>query len=91
MKITAIETIRIEERPNLLWVQVHTDEGLIGLGETFFMSKTVEAYIHEYIAPRVIGRDPLQIDLLANELVGYLGFRSTGAEVRGNSTFDITL
>lgn len=89
MKITAIETIRIEERPNLLWVQVHTDEGLIGLGETFFMSKTVEAYIHEYIAPRVIGRDPLQIDLLANELVGYLGFRSTGAEVRGNSAFDI--
>lgn len=91
MKITAIETIRIEERPNLLWVQVHTDEGLIGLGETFFMSKTVEAYIHEYIAPRVIGRDPLQIDLLANELVGYLGFRSTGAEVRGNSAFDIAL
>ncbi|PWL16526.1 dehydratase [Falsochrobactrum shanghaiense] len=91
MKITAIETVRIEERPNLLWVQVHTDEGLVGLGETFFMSKTVEAYIHEYIAPRVIGRDPLQIDLLANELVGYLGFRSSGAEVRGNSAFDIAL
>ncbi|MBV2143383.1 mandelate racemase/muconate lactonizing enzyme family protein [Falsochrobactrum sp. TDYN1] len=91
MKITAIETIRIDERPNLLWVQVHTDEGLVGLGETFFMSKTVEAYIHEYIAPRVIGRDPLQIDLLANELTGYLGFRSTGAEVRGNSAFDIAL
>ena len=91
MKITKLETIRIEERPNLLWVQVHTDEGLVGLGETFFIAETVETYIHEYVAPRVMGRDPLQIDLLANELNGYLGFRSSGAEVRGNSAFDIAL
>jgi hypothetical protein len=55
------------------------------------MSETVEAYVHEYVAPRVLGRDPLQIDLLASDLVGYLGFRSTGAEVRGNSAFDIAL
>ena len=91
MKITGIETIRITERPNLLWVRVHTDEGLIGLGETFFMAETVEAYIHEFVAPRMIGRDPLQIDLIASDLTGYLGFRSTGAEVRGNSAFDIAL
>ncbi len=91
MKITAIETIRLKERPNLLWLQVYTDEGLVGLGETFFGAQTVEAYVHEYIAHRVIGRNPLQIDLLASELIGYLGFRSTGAEVRGNSAFDIAL
>ena len=91
MKITKLETIRIEDRPNILWVLVHTNEGLSGLGETFLITETVETYIHEYIAPRVIGRDPLQIDLLANELVGYLGFRSSGAEVRGNSAFDIAL
>ena len=91
MKITALETIRIAERPNLLWLQVHTDEGLVGLGETFFGAATVEAHVHEYIAPRVIGRDPLEIDLLAADLVGYVGFRSSGAEVRGNSAFDIAL
>lgn len=91
MKITRLETVRIKERPNLLWVLVHTDEGLVGLGETFFMAETVEAYIHEYLAPRVSGRDPLQIDLLAADLTGYLGFRSTGAEMRGNSAFDIAL
>jgi L-alanine-DL-glutamate epimerase-like enolase superfamily enzyme len=91
MKITKLETLRIEERPNLLWLLVHTDEGLTGLGETFFMARTVEAYIHEYVAPRVIGCDPMQIDRLAADLVGYLGFRSTGAEVRGNSAFDIAL
>ena len=91
MKITGIETIRIEERPNLIWLHVNTNEGLTGLGETFFMSETVEAYLHEYVAPRVIGRDPLQIDLLAQDLTGYLGFRSTGVEMRGNSAFDIAL
>ena len=91
MKITKLETVRIAERPNILWLLVHTDEGLTGLGETFFGAETVETHVHEYIAPRVIGRDPLQIDLLASDLVGYLGFRSSGAEVRGNSAFDIAL
>ncbi len=91
MKITALETIRIAERPNLIWVQVHTDQGLIGLGETFFGAGTVEAHVHDYIAPRVIGRDPLEIDRLSADLVGYLGLRSSGAEVRGNSAFDIAL
>lgn len=91
MKITRLETLRVAERPNLLWLLVHTDEGLTGLGETFFGAETVETYIHEYVAPRVIGRNPLQIDLLAADLVGYLGFRSSGAEVRGNSAFDIAL
>jgi galactonate dehydratase len=91
MKISAIETVRIAERPNLLWVEVRTDEGITGLGETFYLSRTVEEYLHEYVAPRVIGRDPLAIDLLSADLVGYLGFRSTGAEVRGNSAFDIAL
>lgn len=51
MKITALETIRIAERPNLIWVQVHTDQGLIGLGETFFGASTVEAHVHAY-APK---------------------------------------
>ena len=91
MKITALETIRITERPNLIWLQVHTDQGLVGLGETFFGASTVEAHVHDYIAPRVIGRDPLEIDKLSADLVGYLGFRSSGAEVRGNSAFDIAL
>ena len=91
MNITKLETLRIRERPNLLWIQVYTNEGIVGLGETFFGAETVEAYIHEFVAPRVIGRDPLQIDLLSSDLVGYLGFRSSGAEVRGNSAFDIAL
>ncbi len=91
MKIEALETIRLAEFKNLLWLRVHASDGLIGLGETFFMPKTVEAYVHEALAPKVLGRDPLQIDLLAKETAGYLGFRSTGAEARGNSALDIAL
>lgn len=91
MKIVKLETIRIEDRPNLLWIQVHTDEGLVGLGETFFGAQAVEAYIHETVAPIVVGRNPLEIDKLSADLVGYLGYRSTGVEMRGNSAFDIAL
>ena len=91
MKITKLETIRVAERPNLLWLHVHTDEGNTGLGETFFGAGAVEAYIHETLAPLVIGEDPLRIEYLARKVEGYLGWRSTGAEARGNSAFDIAL
>jgi L-alanine-DL-glutamate epimerase-like enolase superfamily enzyme len=91
MKVTALETVHTAELPNLLWVQLHTDEGLVGLGETFFGVRTVEAYLHEYVAPRLIGQDPSRIDAISRDLVGYLGFRSTGAETRGNSAVDIAL
>src|SRR5688500_791383 len=36
LRITEVETIKLGEFPNLLYVRIHTDEGLIGLGETFF-------------------------------------------------------
>ena len=91
MKITGIETLRIEAFANLLWVRVETDQGLHGLGETFFMPQTVEAYLHEVVAPKLLGRDPLAIDRIAKDLTGYLGFRATGAEMRGNSAIDIAL
>ncbi|MCF8483740.1 MAG: mandelate racemase/muconate lactonizing enzyme family protein [Rhodobacteraceae bacterium] len=91
MKITALETIRIAERANILWVLVHTDEGITGLGETFYGARTVEAHIHETLAPLMIGEDPRRIEYLAARAEGYLGWRSSGAETRGNSAFDIAL
>jgi galactonate dehydratase len=91
VKITAIETLRVAEHPNLLWVHVHTDEGLTGLGETFYGAAAVEAHIHEIAAPLLIGADPLAIDKISKKLAGYLGFRSTGAEARAASAIDIAL
>jgi L-alanine-DL-glutamate epimerase-like enolase superfamily enzyme len=91
VKVQKIETIRIAEHANICWVRVHTDAGIAGLGETFFGAQAVEAYIHETVAPLLLGRDPLQIDGIARALTGYLGFASTGVEMRGNSAIDIAL
>ena len=91
MKITKIETIRIGEHPNICWVQVHTDAGLVGLGETFFGARAVESYVHETAAALLLGQDPLAIDKISKALTGYLGFASSGAEMRGNSAIDIAL
>lgn len=91
LKIGGIETVRIDEHPNLCWVLVHTEDGLVGLGETFFGAKAVEAYIHETAAPLLLGQDALQIDRISKALTGYLGFASTGVEMRGNSAIDIAL
>ena len=34
-KIQALHTVRIAERPNLIWLELETDDGLTGLGESF--------------------------------------------------------
>ena len=92
MKITRIETLRLDEFPNILWVEVHTDAGLVGLGETFFGARAVEAAMHETVAPQVLGQDALAIERHSRRLLqNYVGFNSTGAEVRAASAFDIAL
>jgi len=91
MKITALETLRLGEFPNILWVRLHTDEGLVGLGETFMGAQAVEAYLHEWAAPRLLGTDPLAIEARNRDLTGYLGWRGSGVETRGNSAVDIAL
>lgn len=91
MKVTSLETVRLDSFPNILWVLVHTDEGLVGLGETFYGSHAAESHIHQTIAPYLIGKDPRAIERHQAHLVGYLGFCGSGAEVRGRSAIDIAL
>jgi galactonate dehydratase len=91
MKITAVETLRLGEHANLLWVRVHTDEGLVGLGETWFGAAAVEADIHERIAALVLGEDPSRIEHLNRRMRPYVGFCGTGAEMRALSALDVAL
>jgi galactonate dehydratase len=91
MLVTAIETIRTAEFPNLLWVQVHTDEGLVGLGETCKGPGAAEGHIHGMIAPYLLGKDPRAIEAHQAHLAGYVGFVGTSAEMRGRSAVDIAL
>jgi galactonate dehydratase len=91
-KVQCVRTIRIAERPNLIWVEIETDEGLIGLGESFRGVQAVEAVIHEQIAPWLIGRDSRRIEAVSRYLMTpYLGFQSTGAEMRAASAIDLAL
>jgi hypothetical protein len=82
MKITGIETLRLEEFPNLLWVQVHTDQGLVGLGESFYGPDSAEGHIHSIIAAYLLGQDPLLIDRHHANLIGYVGFNGSSAGLR---------
>ena len=99
MKITAVETLKIRQDLRVhagaigwLWVRVHTDEGLIGLGETYPHPASEQAVIHERLAPLLIGRDPLALESVWSDLfleVAYSGW--AGAEMRGISAIDIAL
>src|SRR6266516_3847833 len=92
LKITSIETLRTAEFANVLWVRVHTDTGIVGLGETFYGAGAVEAHIHDTLASRLIGRNPLHIEALSKEMVNLpMAQSSTGAEYRAASAVDIAL
>jgi L-alanine-DL-glutamate epimerase-like enolase superfamily enzyme len=52
----------------------------------------VAAYIHSDIAPQLIGQNPLEIDRISKLLLEpYVGFRSSGVEIRAASAIDIAL
>jgi L-alanine-DL-glutamate epimerase-like enolase superfamily enzyme len=91
MKITAIKTLRLAEFANIIWVVIETDEGITGLGETFFGASAVEAYIHDWCAPRLIGKNPLHLQDCVNQLHDYIGWRGAGVETRAYSALDIAL
>ena len=91
MKVTEIHTIRMEEFPNLLWVHVLTDEGLVGLGETFYGPDSAEGHVHGIIAPYLLGQDPLLIERHHGQMLGYVGFSGSSAEQRGRSAVDLAL
>jgi L-alanine-DL-glutamate epimerase-like enolase superfamily enzyme len=95
MRITAVETVQVEEWPHLVWVRVHTDAGPIGLGETSYHTEAVAGYIHQVAAPYLLGKDPTRIDLhhrtLTKSLMALVAYRGSGAEIRAIAALDIAL
>ena len=92
MKITTIESLHWGEFSRLMMVRVHTDSGLIGLGESVDKIPGTVAALHGTIAPLVLGQDPLDIEGLwrfVMDNIMYHGF--AGAEVRALSAFEIAL
>ena len=96
MKIAAVDTIQVAAYSNIVWVEIHTDEGIVGLGETFRNPQAVVAYIHETCAPYLLGKDPLAIeqhwDALHHRVGNHFnGYPTRSVEIRGNSAVDIAL
>lgn len=91
MKIVGVETVRSPIQPNLLFVRLHTDEGLIGLGESFFGAAAVEAYVHETAAPTLLATGATAPEAVARTLRSYVGFQGAGVETRGNAAVDLAL
>lgn len=92
LKITSVQTVTNADSPELIWVQITTDEGLTGLGETCFGVSAVDEFVHTEAASYLIGRDPLQIEAHW-EAVRARGrsFMARNAEIRGLSAIDVAL
>jgi galactonate dehydratase len=93
MKITAVETIQIGQIPFLIFVRVHTDEGLIGTSDTYYTTDAIRGFIHQWAAPMLLGQDPRQIERHWNNLYARSVARwgATGAEMRAISAIDACL
>ena len=92
MKITAIESLQWREFPRLLVVRVHTDEGIVGLGETVDKVPGARAALHGTVAPLLLGQDPLDIEGLwrfVMDNIMYHGY--AGAETRALSAVELAL
>lgn len=71
LRITSIETITVGAVwKNWLFTRVHTDEGIVGIGEGTLNGfiKTTEAAIRE-LAHLAVGQDPTQVNALAKRLM----------------------
>ena len=90
MRIERIETVRHEDFPNLVFVQIHTD-GLVGLGETYYAAEAVETYIHSVVAPLLLGQDASRISAINRALESYVGYVGSGIETRARSAVDVAL
>ena len=91
MKITEVRTYLHKDFPNLVHVEIATDEGLVGLGESYYFASTVAHYINDFAAAAIIGRDPLAREDISRVLTSYVGYNGSGAETRARSAIDIAL
>lgn len=92
MKITRIETANSPLIPNVLMCRIHTDSGLVGHGESFYIPNAISAIIHDWMAQRLLGADPFNIEghwRFLYERAANFGAR--GAELRALSAIDLAL
>ena len=70
--------------------RLETDDGVTGIGETFFGARAVAARV-ETAAAYLLGKDPRTVQRHSRALEGFVGSAGTGTESRGRSAVDIAL
>ena len=88
-RIVKIETLCISHLPLL---RVHTDQGLIGSGESFYAPQAVAAMLHDWMSNRLIGANALDIEKQwCFFYERFINFGGRGAELRALSALDLAL
>lgn len=92
MNIEQIRTIHFATFPNITFLELVTDTGLVGLGETYYTPRAVTAYIEEVLAPMLLDADPLQIEPFWRRAYdGSHVYGNKGLEMRCLAAVDIAL
>jgi galactonate dehydratase len=66
----------MKQHPRELLIQIHTNEGIIGLGETNAKPAPVEEMIHSTCADLLLGQDPRNIEKIWSDF--YRSFNHHG-------------
>jgi galactonate dehydratase len=92
VRIERIETLWHPDFPRFVWLQVHTDAGLVGLGEVGHFARASESIVHELAPQFLIGADPLRIDHLWTTIYDRVKIRApAGSELRALAAIDVAL
>jgi len=79
-------------KPNWVWVRLHTDSGLMGLGETYPRNEAEAALVHSSVAGLLLGRDPRDIERIWADFYRTFDFQvSGGTEMRVLSAVNLAL
>lgn len=72
MKISSVKPFVHPDFPNLVYVEITTDEGVVGLGESYYFGSTVAHFINEFAGPSILGKDPLKREDISKTLTTYV-------------------
>jgi L-alanine-DL-glutamate epimerase-like enolase superfamily enzyme len=90
MKITKVESIRFSDKVNVgggsggsgraefCWVRIHTDAGIVGVGETYPGVNGELGALKDMARRFLIGKDPRDIDGIWQSIYQYMSMRGAG-------------
>ena len=91
MRLKSLTTVRTVAQRNLCFVILELDDGVSGLGESFYAAEAVETYLHTSVAPILFGLEDVSPEAVAQALRPYTGYQGSGVETRANGAVDVAL